>query len=159
MYRYPERPFHKCSSPPDPQLYRKIEENLAWYDNQEYLHPTTREICQRIVNNCNIPYSLDVFDPGLDQPHVQVYKLLRIRLREMEMAGKIIEELSPPRGHIRTIEERYAELQTAQITSIDHRVGGNLAGEQELSESSDSGSSEDEWEDYPSTERYFEVDI
>jgi len=77
--------------------------------------------------------------PGLDQPHTEVYRVLRAGLFHFEQAGGTVEELQPPIGAISTIESMVQQFQNEANTS---NLGGNSLLEVEVDISDESGDDE-----------------
>ena len=105
MYNYPSKGIRDYARAPDPSILELIESQLSWFDKTAYLSSATKALCDDIVLRSNIIYDLTKILPGLDQPHTQLYRILRVELCQIEEAGGIIEELQPPTGALSTIKE------------------------------------------------------
>ncbi len=105
MYNYPAEGIRNYAGVPDPSILGLIKDQLSWFDKTAYLAPATKALCDDIVLRSNIIYNLTKILPGLDQPHTQLYRILRVELCQIEEAGGIIEELQPPTGALSTIKE------------------------------------------------------
>ena len=160
MYKYPPVGVRNYASSADPQLFKEFSASLEWYDDQAYLAPRTREICEEIVQNSGITFDISQISPGLDQPHTQMYQVLRTELLERERSGEMIEELEPPKGHLETITTRLSELEiSSPKEAIQYPTPANLTEELEIIQNSKSvnksSDNSSENEDY---KEFFEIE-
>jgi len=93
MYNYPAKGIRNYAGVPDLSILGLIKDQLSWFDKTAYLALATKALCDDIVLRSNIIYDLTKILPGLDQPHTQLYRILRVELCQIEEAGGIIEEL------------------------------------------------------------------
>jgi hypothetical protein len=133
MYNYPTEGIRNYATAPKPTLLTLIESQLSWFDETTYLSPVTRALCDDIVLRSKITYDLTKILPGIEQPHTQVYKELRVGLFQFEQAGGVVEELQPPIGSLSTIEEMVQRFQSEESsTDIRGDSLGNILGEVEV---------------------------
>jgi hypothetical protein len=139
MYNYPSNGVRNYSMPPDRSLLSLIENQLSWFDETAYLSSATRTLCSDIISRSNVAYDLTRILPGVDQPHTQVYQVLRKGLYEWEMVERrgVVDALQPPIGSISTIEAMVQRFQE-NIDTIDRENQGDiLSGEVEVDISDD----------------------
>jgi hypothetical protein len=129
MYHYPNEGIRNYATTPDPTILDQIETQLSWFDETAYLAPATRALCDDITLQSRIQLDRSKIKPGLDQPHTELYKVLREKLFRIEQAGGVVEELQPPIGALSTIDkmvERFnIEGNTAEIEviQVDNPLG------------------------------------
>ncbi|CZS92464.1 uncharacterized protein RAG0_03032 [Rhynchosporium agropyri] len=130
LHRYPLNGIKNYGSPADPQLLHWFEDKFSWYDDQSYLTPRVREVCEDVVRTCGIPFNLGDLTTGADQHPEPIYELLREKLYTLAVAGEGIYPRPRYLGGLRRLVEEY-QAAGSNLPRIHYQIPANLAGEQE----------------------------
>ena len=134
---------------------------MAWFDDTKYLDDRTRKACDQILQDHGLVHDFHGCKPGIKEPHVKIYEILKEELYTRELAGKgKLRTLRSPRGGTALIK-----LMTAQATRIANNLEEGIrargqddlpVGEEVVLEDEADGESDGEKEEERDDGVYFE---